>query len=152
MHCWGAKSGWQLGDGDGAGKIDTTRARLFSRRERGQYIPGRASGLCVRISYIFIYLFAGSLLHQSDAPSPCKSVPETKAPASFDFSYRGFTVFQRKIVKNYISHPPFSFFFFICVSSREFGKRSDERKITKVRPAGRTNERNSAMNLRKRSL
>lgn len=91
MHCRGAKSGWQLGDGHGAGKIDTTRARLTrgaNIAHRGQYIPGRANVYaCVRISYIFIYLFIYGLASPSAYPSlPCKFVPETKAPASFSIS------------------------------------------------------------------
>lgn len=91
MHCRGAKSGWQLGDGHGAGKIDTTRARLTrgaNIAHRGQYIPGRAN-VCMCVYefhiYLFIYLFTDSL--PSACPSsPCKFVPETKAPASFSIS------------------------------------------------------------------
>lgn len=89
MHYRGAKSGWQLGDGHGAGKIDTTRARLIrgaNIAHRGQYIPGRAN-VCTRVYEFHIYLFIYGLASPSACPSsPCKFVPETKAPASFSIS------------------------------------------------------------------
>lgn len=86
-----AKSGWQLGDGDGVPAKLIRRAHDFSRDANvarcGQYIPDRE--FARRISYIFYLFICGlALLHQLVVLSPCKSVPETKTPASFDFSYR----------------------------------------------------------------
>lgn len=88
----------------GSKKRMATRRRRRHRQnwydERSTFLAARtplaavntfpAARACVGADfiYIYIYLFAGSLLHQPVVPSPCKSVSETKAPTSFDFSYR----------------------------------------------------------------
>jgi len=57
MHCWRVKSGWQLGDGDSAGKIDMTRldfSRDVNATRRSQYIPNHTN---------FIYIYTRTHTH-----------------------------------------------------------------------------------------
>lgn len=128
-------------EGHDAGKIDTTRARLFSRRERR---PPRSihsrSCECVRTRvhgfhiYLFIYL-RPRFCHQ---PVLLRHVNPSRRreqnPASFDLSYRYVDYRINVESLNIVARLSFSFTF-IRVSSRGFGVESRDQKMTRVPPA-----------------
>jgi len=105
MHCWGAKSGWQLGDG----KIDTTRARLFSRRERrsrGQYIPGREWYVCADFIYIYLFIYLQTRFSISLSFLRYVNPSRRRKQTSREFRFLLHRLpYQREIVKNVFCVP-----------------------------------------------